>query len=190
MISALMLLSDLVRLPGRLAWRTYVILWWAFADGESMRSTLQTPSRRMRACYWLSVAGMVGAGAGAFLLWRHEVFSPFRAWLAFGCMTGVVFAGSACAGARRGRQDDGARPARSVESTIEGASRLLQAEGRAGPPGRRAAGPPAALRRGWTTVREGGRRAASAMSVAAKSGWAGAKHAADTYRSLSGTPRG
>jgi hypothetical protein len=193
MLSALMMLVNVVRLPCRLAWRAYGIIWWAFGDGTSMRDAWNTPSGRMRACY-RSAVGIIAIGAvGASLLARDDVLSTPRAWMAFGWVGLLAFVGSAFFGGRSARRVEPPAPARSanarsVESTLEGASRLIRHDNAAAARGRRAAGPPVGVRQGLSTVGRGGRQMATVMAVAARSSWAGVKHAAATYRALRTTP--
>lgn len=189
MISAAMILPSLARLPFRLAWHGYGILWWAFSERATVGEVWSTPPRRLRTCYWITVASTVVSGVGAWMLVQHDLMNGARAFMAFAWMTVAIAVGSAFVGTRASRTPPAARPARSVESTLDAAARLIR-EGRDAhrePDARHHVAPQAAARRAWTGIRSGGLAAANVVSAAARSGWAGAKHAASTYRSLRDT---
>ncbi len=193
MISAAMLIPSLVRLPFRLAWNGYGILWWAFGDRDKVSEVWAAPSRRLRMCYWLTVASVATSGVGAWMLSQHDLMSGSRAFMTFVWTAAAIAVGSAFVGTRPSRTPPAARPARSVESTLHAAAQLIR-EGRSAPQdghpdvtAPHAAAPRAAARRAWTNIRSGSRGAAGVMSAAARSGWAGVKHAASTYRSLRDT---
>lgn len=190
MISVLMILATAVRLPCNLAWRGYGVLWWAFAEHESLRDIWATRSRAVRAGWWCSVVGVFTAAAVAVALALNEVASPANAVLGFAWAGVLVVAGSAFIGPRLARRPESPRPARSVESTLDGASRLIRE--RLATPRASVDETPAPhhsrrshhMHQAWRRVRKGGRTVAGVMTVAARSGWAGVKHAAATYRHL------
>ena len=195
MISVLMFVATAVRLPCNLAWRGYGLLWWAFAENESLRDIWATPSRAVRVGWWLSIVGLFVAAAGALALGLNELASPARAFMGFAWAAVLVVAGSAFVGPRLARRSESPRPARSVESTLDGASRLIRERHAASQPASNDTPSPNHrhrshdVRRAWRGVRERGRSVAGVMTVAARSGWAGVKHAAATYRHLRGEDR-
>lgn len=190
MISVLMILATAVRLPCNLAWRGYGVLWWAFAEDEPLRDIWASPSRGVRLGWWCSVVGVSAAAAVAVALALNEVASPAKAFLGFAWTGVLVVTGSAFMGPRLARRQRSPRPARSVESTLDGASRLIRerlATPRAGADETAAPHHPQRshhVHQAWRGVRQGGRTVAGVMTVAARSGWAGVKHAAATYRHL------
>ena len=188
MFTALSMLRRLACLPYRLAWRGYGVLWWAFAEDESAQRVWSVPPRRMRLCWWLSIAIATFAGAGAFLLTHRGMISGTHAAMGVAWTVALGAVGSAFFGTRVTRRADQGRKARSVESTLEAASRLIQEGVRGGQrgtgdaPGSRPSQP--TWTGAWTGMRTGGRTVAGIVTAAARSGWAGVRHAAATYRQL------
>jgi hypothetical protein len=115
MISVLMIVATAVRLPCNLAWRGYGLLWWAFAENESLRDIWATPSRAVRVGWWLSVVGLFVAAAGAIALGLNELASPARAFMGFAWAAVLVVAGSAFVGPRLARRSESPRPARGID---------------------------------------------------------------------------
>ena len=184
MFTVLLMLCRLACLPCRLAWRGYGVLWWAFAEEDSVRRVWSVPPRMMRLCWWIAIAVAAAAGVGAFLLADRGAISGVHAAMGLAWTVVLAAVGSAFVGTRVARPAGPAREARSVESTLEAASRLI----RPGRPDRTPAPGVTPVSRAshhaWRGVRAGGRTVAGVVTVAARSGWAGVRHAAATYRSL------